>query len=145
MKGAGGTQGGLAMFGIGAGLSILAAYVLFDSVHVAAGQPGLISGLMSGGMPGTMETTSMIIIFVPFFLGVFALFVNASQTWAWILTYFGIGVIAVEILSRIRFLFSMKLTHLMLILVLFAAGCALMFRSYRDYGKSWDKGSDKPQ
>ena len=54
-----------------------------------------------------------------------------DSKWAWWLTYAGIAILVVEILSRIHFMFNTKLTHLMGMIVLFAAGCALMFRSYR--------------
>ncbi len=37
-----------------------------------------------------------------------------------------------EVLSRVRFMIDTKLTHFLVMLVLFAAGCAFMFRSYRD-------------
>ena len=94
--------------------------------------------MMGGGRGrgGMIDTTSMGILFVPFFIGVFALFVDAHRKWAWILTYIGIAILAIEILSRIRFIIDTKLTHLLGMLVLFAAGCALMFRSYRDGAKT---------
>ena len=72
------------------------------------------------------------ILFIPFFLGVFSLFVNSQQKWAWGLTWLGVGILTVEVLSRIRFYINTKLTHFALMLILFAAGCAFMFRSYRD-------------
>ncbi len=134
MRGSGGSDGGLGQFVIGLVMSVVAVYLFFDSVLVRTDGGGMISGMMRGGrgQGGIMETTSMGILFIPFFLGVFALFVNAKQKWAWGLTYIGLGVLAVEILSRIRFVVNMKLTHLGLMLVLFAAGCAFMFRSYRE-------------
>jgi hypothetical protein len=52
--------------------------------------------------------------------------------WAWWLTYLGIAILAVEILSRIRFLLESKLTHLLMMIVLFAAGVGLMLRSCRE-------------
>ncbi|MEZ6124393.1 MAG: hypothetical protein R3C49_14640 [Planctomycetaceae bacterium] len=132
MKGSGGTDGGLGQFLIGFGLAALAVYLFFDSVRVITTGTGLVSGMLRGrGGHGQMgDTTSMGILFVPFFLGVFSLFVNARQRWAWVLTYFGIAVLAVEVISQIRFFVDMKLIHLLLMLILFAAGCALMFRSY---------------
>ena len=58
------------------------------------------------------------------------------------LTYLGIGVLAVEILSRIQFLFQTKTTHLLGMIVLFAAGVGLMLRSYRDDGAGKGKGKE---
>jgi uncharacterized protein len=137
MHGSGGTQGGVGKFLMGFGLSLLALYLFFDSVQVSTDRLGLFSGWAQqfAGGPGLWTTTSMGFLFVPFFLGVLALFYDARQTWAWVLMWFGIAVLVIEILSRIHFLLSMKLTHLLGMMVLFAAGVALMIRSYRDEGE----------
>ena len=136
MQGSGGTDGGLRQFLIGFGLAALAVYLFFDSVRVVADGAGIVSralrGRGGGGGGRFGQTTSMGILFVPFFIGVFSLFVNSRQKWAWGLTYLGMAVLAVEIVSRIQFYIDTKLTHLLLMLVLFAAGCALMFRSYEE-------------
>ena len=134
MRGSGGTDGGVGLFFFGLIMAIAGVYFFFDSVRVHAGHPGALSGMLGGGgnRGRMMDTTSMGILFVPFFIGVFALFVDSKRKWAWILTYIGIAILAVEILSRIRFIIDTKLTHLLGMIVLFAAGCALMFRSYRD-------------
>jgi len=133
VRGSGGTQGGMQMFVIGMLMAIAGVYLFFDSVRVSSGHHGALSGMLGGGgnRGRLMETTSMGILFVPFFLGVFSLFVDARRKWAWMLTYVGIAILAVEVVSRVRFIIDTKLTHLLMMLVLFAAGCALMFRSYR--------------
>jgi hypothetical protein len=138
VKGSGGTDGGVGLFFFGLVMAVAGVYFFFDSVRVHAGHAGALSGMMGGGRGrgGIIDTTSMGILFVPFFIGVFALFVDAHRKWAWILTYVGIAILAIEILSRIRFIVDTKLTHLLGMIVLFAAGCALMFRSYRDGGSS---------
>ncbi|MCX7047610.1 MAG: hypothetical protein NTX50_19265 [Candidatus Sumerlaeota bacterium] len=145
MRGSGGTEGGLGLFAIGFGLSAVAMYVFLDSVQVTTANGGLITGmLLSGrGQAGWWETTSMGIIFIPFILGIIALFYDAKQKWAWWLMYLGIGVIVVEILSRINFLLRMKTTHLLMMMLLFSAGVGLMLRSYRDSnaGKRKDNGA----
>jgi len=153
MRGSGGTEGGAGKFLIGFGLAALALYLFFDSVRVATGDLGLFSGLArrhAGG--GLRETTSMGLLFVPFFLGVLALFYDARLKWAWGLMWFGVAVLVIEILSRIRFFLNMKTTHLLGMIVLFAAGAALMIRSYRDEGANQgaaaqtgdDQDADKP-
>src|SRR5687767_6173536 len=116
MRGSGGSEGGVGLFVIGCGLAGLAIYFLLDSVLVTAG-----TGWISGWLPTTWWgiTTSTGILFVPFVLGVIALFYDASKKWAWWLLYFGFGVIIVEILSRVRFMMQMKTTHLLLLLALF--------------------------
>ncbi|MCA9123480.1 MAG: hypothetical protein H6822_03180 [Planctomycetaceae bacterium] len=136
MKGSGGTEGGVGQFFIGLVLAGLAIYLFFDSVRVTTGV-GLVSGgvhaLMGRrGGGGMSETTSMGIIFVPFVIAVIALFYDARKKWAWWLLYLGVGVIAVEILSRIRFFMNTKLTHFLGMLVLFAAGVGLILRSLHD-------------
>ena len=137
MKGSGGTEGGLGMFFFGLVLSGLGVYLFFDSVQVTTGM-GWVSGLLSGrlhggdGPPGWRETTSMGILFVPFVIAVIGLFYDARQKWGWFLLYFGLGVLAIEVLSRVRFLMQTKLSHLLGMLALFAAGVGLMLRSYRE-------------
>ena len=129
MRGSGGSEGGVGKFVVGCGLAGLAVYLFLDSVMVTAG-----TGWISGWMPTTWWgiTTSTGILFVPFVLGVIALFYDASKKWAWWLTYFGFGVIVVEILSRVHFMMQMKTTHLLLLLVLFGAGVGLILRSFRE-------------
>ena len=148
MRGSGGTQGGVPQFTIGFFLAALGTYLFFHSVQVTSAGHGLISG-MGRGRGGLWETTSMGIVFVPLFIGVIALFYDSRMRWAWWLTYLGIGVLAVEIFSRARFLFSMNLIHLIGMIVLFSAGVGLMLRSYRASGDgsetdSGGKGGDKP-
>ncbi|MBB3204636.1 hypothetical protein FHS27_000400 [Rhodopirellula rubra] len=134
MKGSGGTDGGVGLFFFGLLMVIGGIYFFFDSVRVTTGHAGILSGAMGGGggRGRMIDTTSMGILFVPFFIGVFSLFVDARRKWAWWLTYIGLAFLAVEILSRIRFIVDTKLTHLLAMFVLIAAGCALIFRSYRE-------------
>ena len=143
MRGSGGTEGGLGKFAIGFCLSALATYLFFDSVRVMTAGHGLLSGLFGYGHNGPWETTSMGIIFVPFFLGVIVLFYDARLWWGWLLTYLGMGVVAIEILSRIQFVFQMKTTHLLGMIVLFAAGAGFMLRSYRDDRPRKDGAEEK--
>lgn len=134
MRGSGGTPGGLSEFSIGFVLAGLAVYLFLDSVTVSTGIGVFAGGLngMLGGMIGS--TASSGLIFLPFFIGVTALFYNANQRWGWTTMYLGIAVIVVEILSQIRFLVQMKVSHLLGVIVLLAAGTGLMLRSYRDHG-----------
>ncbi|MCM2371703.1 hypothetical protein [Aporhodopirellula aestuarii] len=137
VKGSGGTDGGVSQFFFGLALLIGGVYFFFDSVRVATGHAGMLSGAIGGGggRGRLIETTSMGILFVPFFIGIFALFVDARRKWAWGLTYLGLAILAVEILSRIRFIVDTKLTHLLGMFVLIAAGCALIFRSYKEQAR----------
>ncbi len=133
MKGSGGTAGGTEQFIIGACMAGAAVYFFFDSVRMLTGGAGLVSGMLGGGRgTGFWATSSMGIVFVPFGIGVFSLFVDASRKWAWWLTWIGLAILAIEMLSRIQFFMNMKTSHFILMLVLFLFGCALMFSSYRD-------------
>ena len=134
MRGSGGTDGGVGMFFIGLTLAVLAVYLFFDSVRVTTAI-GLLSGFFGGGGGGLWRTTSMGIIFVPFLIAVIGLFYDARRKWAWWLLYIGIAVIAIEILSHIRFYVNAKLTHLLGMMVLFSAGIGLMLRSLADQGR----------
>lgn len=131
MKGSGGTEGGIGLFFIGLCLAIGSLFMFFDSVRVTTGNFGWVSGMYGSYFSRGFQTTSMGIIFVPFFLGIFALFYDASKKWAWWLMWFGVGVILTEILSRIHFYMNVKTSHFILMLVLLAAGLAMMARSYK--------------
>jgi hypothetical protein len=142
MKGSGGTDGGVPMFFIGLGLTALAGYLFFDSVRVTTGG-GWITGLLRGGGGGGIwNTTSMGLIFVPFLLGVIALFYDAKLKWAWWLMNIGLAIIVIEVLSRLRFLMNTKLSHLLGMMILFAAGIGLMLRSYRPQPATSGKDED---
>ncbi len=123
----GGTDGGTKLFFGGIILLIIGLYLFLDSVQVTSGQYGLFSGMIGGGRQG-FETGSMGIVFVPFIIGVGGLFYSARSRWAWLLSGAGLVIIIVEILSRIRFVMHIKTSHLMIMLVMMAAGAGLMAR-----------------
>lgn len=130
-RGSGGTDGGVETFFIGLGLASLSLWLLVDSVTVTTAGTGWVSGMMGMGV-----TTSTGIVFVPFFLGVCSLFYDARQDWAWWLTGIGVLLIVLEIVSRIHFLMTAKLSHFLLMVILFGAGTGLMLRSYRPSGSA---------
>jgi len=123
----GGTPGGLNVFVGGAALSAVSAWFFVDSVRVTT----YGNGWVSRGLGGIGGTGSMGVIFLPFFIGVVALFYDASKKWGWALMGIGLAVIVVEILSRLRFFLDLKLSHLMIMLISFAAGLGLMLRALR--------------
>jgi hypothetical protein len=128
MQGPGNTEGGWDKFAVGSILSGLSIYYFLDSVRITAGRGGFFSGwLHSNGF----ETTSMGLIFIPFVLGVVALFWNVKYKWGWWLLGGGLGIIIIDIMSRIQFLMNIKTTHLLILLMGFAAGLGLILRSYR--------------
>lgn len=133
----GGTRGGGEKFLLGLVLSATSLYFFFDSVLVSTEGGGFFSGAMGAGRgrSGMWNTTSMGIVFLPFIIGVIALFYNARMKWAWLVTWIGVSIIVIEILSRIRFLIQIKTSHLLIMFVTFAAGAGLMLRSYREEQK----------
>lgn len=142
IKDSGGTEGGGAQFIIGFLLSTLALYFFFDSVQVRGVGGGVFSHALGGGGRGMGmgQTTSMGILFVPFLIGVIGLFYDASKMWAWGLFWIGLAVLVIEMLSSLRFQFSMKSTALLMMFIMFGAGAGMMLRSYRPPANS--KGND---
>jgi uncharacterized protein len=128
----GGRPGGEVKFLIGAILAVCGAWLFFDSVHFMTGRGGLVSNAIGGGRGegGMGETTSMGIVLVPLFTGVVALFFNVRQKWAWGLTGLGLLILGVEIVSRFRPVFSVKATHLFVMIALIGGGLGLMLRGY---------------
>jgi uncharacterized protein len=132
MRGSGGTNGGVGKFAIGFVLSAVSLYFFFHSVQVTSGSVGWFSSLIVDGMgTGIASTASMGLLFAPFFLGVLILFYDAKMMWAWYLMWSGLGILVIEILSRVSFVFNFKASYLLLLIVLFAAGAGMMLRSYR--------------
>lgn len=121
----GGTNGGLLTFTGGAALSAVSAWFFIDSVRVTSRGYGWISSAMGG------NTGSAGIVFLPIFVAIVALFIDASKRWAWALFGIGVGIIAIEILSRLSFWFDLKLSHFMIMLTGFAAGLGMVIRSLR--------------
>jgi len=128
----GGTEGGDGLFLGGIGLVVMALgfYLLLDSVRVVSGGYGTFSRMIGGGRAG-LETTSMGIVFLPFMVGIGALFYDASKRWAWVVSGLGFLVIAIEILSRIQFVMNVKTSHLLMILAMVAAGAGMLAKAYR--------------
>ena len=123
----GGSPGGLGSFLAGVALSGTAAWFFVDSVRVSSDRGGWISGLM-GGSAG--------VVFLPLVVGVIGLFYDAREPWAWLLSAVGFLIIMIEVLSRLQFFFNLKLSHLLIMIVSFAAGIGLVLRSFRSFSQS---------
>ena len=72
------------------------------------------------------------ILFVPFFIGLVALFYNARLKWGWVLFWVGLAIVIIEMVSRLRFRFDMKSSHMMMMIVMFAAGAGLALKGLRE-------------
>ncbi len=130
----GGSPGGEVKFLIGLVLSVVGVWLFLDSVHITTGHRGFFSG-MAGRGGGMGETTSAGIVIVPLFAGIVALFFNAKQKWAWGLTWLGLAILIIEIVSRFRPMVQMKVTHALIVLVMIAGGVGLMLRAYTEHRK----------
>lgn len=130
----GGTQGGELKFLFGGVLAAVGLYLFFDSVRFTTGHHGVFSGAFrgrGGGGGGRFgETTSMGIVLVPIFIGIVALFFDAKRTWGWAITWLGVAILLIEIVSRVRFYMDSKLTHVLLMMIMIAGGFGLMLRAY---------------
>jgi hypothetical protein len=126
----GGRPGGEMTFIVGLLMTAIGVWLFFDSIRLVAGHKGIISGMMGRGGRGLGQTTSMGVILVPLFAGVVALFMDSTKKWAWGLTWIGLFILVVEILSNFRFHFNVKGSHAILLLVMIAGGIGLMLRSY---------------
>lgn len=133
---AGGTDGGGGLFIAGVVLTLLGVYFFLDSVRVVTGNQGLCSGMLRQTFGGTGQgfwsTTSMGVLFVPFFAGVATLFYDSKNKVGWALLVAGILVLIVEIMSQLRFYMNVKLSHFLLIIGTMAAGVGLILRSFVD-------------
>ncbi len=115
------------MFLSGAALSLVSVYFFVDSVRVTT----FGRGVVSRGFGGWGGTGSTAIVFLPLFIAVVALFYDASKKWPWALFGLGIFILMAEILSRLEFFINLKLSHLLIMLVSFAAGIGLILRSLK--------------
>ena len=119
---------------LGIALTGLAIWLMFDSIRVTSGF-GFFSGYMNNmGMLSMGASTGL--IFVPFIAGIIGIFYNFKAKWAYWLSGTGIALVLVEMLSRIRFMFNMKSSHMMLMLAMLAAGLGLCLHGYFRHTKT---------
>lgn len=83
MKGSGNTEGGIGLFFLGLSFAISAVYFFFDSIRVTTGRFGWVTSIYAHNLHSGFQTISIGLIFVPFFIGVFLLFYDATLKWAW--------------------------------------------------------------
>ncbi len=122
----GGTSGGFGTFLAGVALAAVSAWFFVDSVSVVSGGYGMISRGFGGGSRGSAG-----VVFLPLFISVVWLFVDAKKPWPWALFAVGVTVLLVEILSSLRFWFDLKLSTFLIMLFGFAAGLGMIIRSMR--------------
>ncbi len=123
MKGAGGTQGGVAQFFIGLALAVGGAYLLTQRVTVTSGFWSLFGGHTFG------------LSLLPLVVGAGVLFYDGKNRLGWVLTVIGVLIVFLGILLNLRIYFEpTSLFDTLLMLVLLAGGIGLVARSLRTQG-----------
>jgi hypothetical protein len=123
MKGAGGTEGGVALFFVGLAMAVGGAYLLTQRVTVASGFWSFFGGQTFG------------LSLLPLVVGAGALFYDGRSRVGWILTAGGALIVVLGILLNLRIYFEpTSLFDTLLMLVLLAGGLGLMARSLRPQG-----------
>lgn len=113
-------------FWFGLILTICSLWFFMDCVRVKSGGHGIFSSYLH---VQNFETTSMGMIFVPFICGIVFLVYSNGKRWSWYLTWSGLAVIVIEMLSRIRFMMNVKSSYLILVILMFSVGVGLMLQS----------------
>jgi len=120
IRGAGGTPGGVGQFIFGLGMVIAGGYLFLSRVTVTSGY-WTLWGYNAFGVS-----------LIPLLLGIGLLFFNGRSAFGWILTFGGVIVILVGIISNLQVYFSpTSLTNTIIMLGLLAAGVGLVARSLR--------------
>jgi hypothetical protein len=124
MKGAGGTQGGVAQFFVGLALAVGGAYLLTQRVTVTSGFWSFFGGHTFG------------LSLLPLVVGAGVLFYDGRNRLGWVLTVVGVLIVFLGILLNLRIYFEpTSLFDTLLMLVLLSGGIGLVARSLRAQGR----------
>lgn len=120
LRGAGGTEGGIGTFVIGALMAIAGAYLLTNQVTVSSGSWHLW-GYNAFGLS-----------LLPFIVGIGLLFFNGRSILGWILTIIGAVIVFAGILTNLDVYFRpTTLFNTLMMLVLLFGGVGLVARALR--------------
>jgi len=132
MKGAGGTQGGVAQFFAGLALAVGGAYLLTQRVTVTSGFWSFFGGHTFG------------LSLLPLVVGAGVLFYDGKSRLGWGLTAIGVLIIFLGILVNLRIYFEpTSLFDTLLMLVLLSGGIGLLARSLRAQGSGPAEGPEE--
>ncbi len=121
-RGAGGTRGGVGEFLLGLGMSVAGAYLLTQRVTVSSGY-WTLWGYNAFGLS-----------LLPLLFGTGLLFFNGKSVAGWLLTFAGVVIILVGIISNLGIYFQpTSLFNTLVMLVLLAGGIGLVARSLRPH------------
>ena len=120
MKGAGGTEGGVAPFFVGLAMAVGGAYLLTQRVTVTSGFWSFFGGHTFG------------LSLLPLVVGAGALFYDGKSRIGWILTTGGALIVLLGILLNLRIYFEpTTLFDTLLMLILLTGGLGLLARSLK--------------
>jgi len=120
IRGAGGTEGGVATFFIGFAMAVAGGWLLTNQVTVTSGFWHLWGRNMFG------------LSLLPFIVGVAFLFFDAKSIVGWVLTIAGAVIIFIGILAHLDIYFQpTSLFNTLLMLVLLLGGIGLIARSLK--------------
>jgi hypothetical protein len=120
MKGAGGTEGGVAQFFVGLAMAVGGAYLLTQRVTVTSGFWSFFDGHTFG------------LSLLPLVVGAGVLFYDGRSRLGWVLTAGGVLIVFLGILLNLRIYFEpTTLFDTLLMLILLAGGLGLIARSLR--------------
>jgi len=120
MKGAGGTEGGIAPFFVGLAMAVGGAYLLTQRVTVTSGFWSFFGGHTFG------------LSLLPLVVGAGVLFYEGKSLIGWILTAGGALIVLLGILLNLRIYFEpTTLFDTLLMLILLAGGLGLIARSLK--------------
>jgi len=124
-RGAGGTEGGLGTFLIGAVMAIAGGYLLTNQVTVTSGY-WHVWGYNAFGLS-----------LLPFIIGIGVLFFDGKSVIGWILTTAGALILFLGILMHLDIYFRpTSLFNTLLMLVLLVGGIGLVARALRPYARN---------
>jgi hypothetical protein len=120
MRGAGGTEGGVAAFFVGLAMAVGGAYLLTQRVTVTSGFWAFYGGHTFG------------LSLLPLLVGAGVLFYDGTSRLGWVLTLGGALVVFLGILMNLRIYFEpTSLFDTLVMLVLLAGGIGLIARSLK--------------
>jgi hypothetical protein len=122
-RGAGGTSGGIGEFLLGLGMAVAGAYLLTQHVTVTSAY-WTLWGYNAFGLS-----------LLPLLFGIGLLFFNGRSIAGWLLTFAGVVIIFVGVISNLGVYFQpTSLFNTLVMLVLLAGGIGLVARSLRAHG-----------
>jgi len=139
MKGAGGTEGGIAKFLLGLTMMVGGGYIFLNSIHVTQ-HFSFSHGFSFGGMNLTTGT-----VIIPFLFGMGIIFFNSKNVLGWILVAATLIMLSFGVISSLQFRMSrLSAFDLLMITGLIAGGIGLFANSLKTIQRAeYDDSSEE--